>query len=520
MSFESFQLNPCLNANVAELGYVEPTPIQTQTIPVILEGRDVLGLAQTGTGKTAAYALPILHRLLKDGGKGRLRTLILAPTRELAEQIHDDFADLGRQTGLRGVTIYGGVGMQPQVQKLRAGTEIAVACPGRLLDHIRQRTINLKDVEVLVLDEADQMFDMGFLPSIREILRHLPANRQTLLFSATMPEDIRRLATDILRNPFTAQVSRGEPVATVSHALYPVAQHLKTKLLMDLLKHTDTDSVLVFTRTKHRARRVGEQLVQAGYKAASIQGNLAQNRRREVMDGFRSGKYQILVATDIAARGLDIATISHVINYDIPSTVEGYTHRIGRTGRAAKTGDAFTLTTAEDADLVRQIERVLKTSLERRNMEGFDYHAAPTAKAEFARPPHPGRSQGRRPDRNAGPSHRSGPPASGQPRTEHGPRRDDRRFPGARPAHSGNTSRPGYPVLPGSRYQTGPTIVGEAYVPLIERAVVLTSHTAPAEGSGRPHGHARPESRGGYAQNNANRPASGARRVFSSRRPR
>ncbi|MDP3261042.1 MAG: DEAD/DEAH box helicase, partial [Thermodesulfovibrionales bacterium] len=260
--------------------------------------------------------------------------------------------------------------------------------PGRLLDHINQGTINLSGVEVLVLDEADRMFDMGFLPDIRKIIKHIPVRRQTLLFSATMPEDIRRLAHEILQSPVTVQVNHAAPASTVAHALYPVDQHLKTALLLELLRHTDTESILIFTRTKHRAKRVGQQLEKAGYKAASLQGNLSQNKRQAALDGFRNGSYQVLVATDIAARGIDVSLISHVINYDIPDTTDAYTHRIGRTGRAAKTGDAFTFVTREDEDTVRGIERVLGKKIERRTLQGFDYKkSAPARDSEFARPP-------------------------------------------------------------------------------------------------------------------------------------
>jgi ATP-dependent RNA helicase RhlE len=346
-----------------------------------------MGLAQTGTGKTAAFVLPILHRLMQ-GPRGRVRALVIAPTRELAEQIHETIKSLGQQTRLRSTTVYGGVGFNPQAEKLRRGSEIVVACPGRLLDHISQRTINLSHLEVLVLDEADRMFDMGFLPDIRKIVRHIPAKRQTLLFSATMPDDIRRLAHDVLQKPVTVQVNHAAPANTVSHALYPVDQHLKTALLFELLKHTDTESVLIFTRTKHRAKRIGEQLQKSGYQATSLQGNLSQNRRQEALDGFRRGIYQILVATDIAARGIDVSCISHVINYDMPDTADAYTHRIGRTGRAAKTGDAFTFITREDEEMVRSIERVLGKKVERCMLEGFDYkQSAPARDTEFARPP-------------------------------------------------------------------------------------------------------------------------------------
>ena len=386
MEFQAFKLHPLIAAGVQAIGYHTPTPIQSEAIPPILNGRDVMGLAQTGTGKTAAFVLPILERLLQEPRKG-VRSLIIAPTRELAEQIHTSIVDLGQKTRLRSTSIYGGVSILPQIQKLRSGVEIVVACPGRLLDHINQRTINLSQVEVLVLDEADRMFDMGFLPDIRKIIRCLPVKRQTLLFSATMPDDIRKLAQEVLCKPITVQVGHTAPVNTVSHALYPVDQHLKTSLLLKLLHQTDTGSVLIFTRTKHRAKRVGQQLEKAGYRAASLQGNLSQNRRQAALDGFRQGAFQVLVATDIAARGIDVSSISHVINYDIPDTVDAYTHRIGRTGRAEQTGDAFTFITREDEDTVCSIERVLGEKIRRHMIDGFDYKkSAPACDKEFARP--------------------------------------------------------------------------------------------------------------------------------------
>jgi ATP-dependent RNA helicase RhlE len=388
MEFNKFNLHPDIAAGVTAAGYETPTPIQAQAIPSVLSGHDVMGLAQTGTGKTAAFVLPILHRLMR-GPRGRVRALVIAPTRELAEQINEAISGLGKQTGLRSVTVYGGVGMNPQIQKLRNGAEIVVACPGRLLDHINHRTIDLSRLEVLVLDEADRMFDMGFLPDIRKIIKYVPARRQTLLFSATMPDDIRRLAHEVLHTPVTVQVNHSAPANTVAHALYPVDQHLKTALLLELLRYTDTDSVLVFTRTKHRAKRLGQQLENAGYRAASLQGNLSQNRRQAALDGFRNGSYQVLVATDIAARGIDVSSISHVINYDMPDTADAYTHRIGRTGRAAKTGDAFTFITREDDDMVRSIESVLGEKIERRMLKGFDYKTtAPGHDTGFARPAH------------------------------------------------------------------------------------------------------------------------------------
>jgi len=386
MSFASFNLHPQIAAGVKTLGYHTPTPIQHQAIPPVLQGQDVMGLAQTGTGKTAVFVLPILERLIK-GPRGRIRALVIAPTRELADQINNVFADLGRHTRLRSITIYGGVGMNAQIQKLRAGVEIVVACPGRLLDHINQGMISLSNLEVLVLDEADRMFDMGFLPDIRKIIKHLPAKRQTLLFSATMPDDIRRLAHDLLHAPVTVEVNPSTPASSVAHALYPVDHHLKTALLLELLRRTDTESVLIFTRTKHRAKRVGQQLEKAGYRAASLQGNLSQNKRQAALDGFRDGSYQVLVATDIAARGIDVSRISHVINYDMPDTVDAYTHRIGRTGRVAKTGDALSFITREDEAMVHSIERVLDEKVVRRTLKGFDYkRPAPARDIEFARP--------------------------------------------------------------------------------------------------------------------------------------
>jgi ATP-dependent RNA helicase RhlE len=369
LNFEAFQLDGRIASGVAALGYSAPTPIQREAIPPCLAGKDVLGLAQTGTGKTAAFALPILQRLLR-GRRGTVRALVVAPTRELAEQIQENFVALGKETGLRSTAIYGGVAIGPQFQRLRAGVDVVVACPGRLLDHLTRRTIDLSAVEVLVLDEADRMFDMGFLPAVRRIVRHLPSTRQTLLFSATMPDDIRKLVREIQRDPVVVQVDRTSAAVTVSHALYPVEQSRKTALLLEILGRTQTSSVLVFTRTKHRAKRVAEQLSAAGHAAASLQGNLSQGRRQAALSGFRDGSFPILVATDIAARGIDVSTISHGINYDIPDTVDAYTHRIGRTGRAARSGEAFTLVCREDEPQVKAIERALGSPIERRVLSG------------------------------------------------------------------------------------------------------------------------------------------------------
>ncbi len=374
MSFSQFSLDPRLEAGIKDMGYTEPTPIQKQAIPHVMAESDLLGLAQTGTGKTAAFMLPILQRLTQ-GPLRQVRVLIVAPTRELAEQIHQTAVDLGKYTKIRSTTVYGGVGKKAQVDALRRGAEIVVACPGRLLDLAGEKSIDLTKVEVLVLDEADRMCDMGFLPDIRRILKLLPSQRQTLFFSATMPEDIRGLADSILKAPVTVQIGQIAPAKTVSHALYPVPSDMKKNLLFTMLDEMATGRVLVFTRTKRRARFLARDLAKQGYKAEELQGNMSQNRRQNAIDGFRSGKYDILVATDIAARGIDVAEISHVINFDMPDTVDAYTHRIGRTGRAEEVGDAFTFATEEDAVMVRDIERVLKTRLERRRWPGFSYGA-------------------------------------------------------------------------------------------------------------------------------------------------
>jgi ATP-dependent RNA helicase RhlE len=372
MNFDTFNFHPSVMAGVHALGYLEPTPIQLQAIPPIMQGRDVIGLAQTGTGKTAAFVLPILN-CLRQGQRGSTRALIISPTRELAEQTCEVINSLGGRTGLRSVAIYGGVGMEQQTRELRKGAEIIVACPGRLLDHLWKGTINLSEIEILVIDEADRMLDMGFLPDVRNILACIMNKRQTLLFSATMPAGIRLLTREILHNPVTVQIDRTLPAKTVSHALYPVQQHLKTALLKGILSKTKTDSVLVFTRTKHRAERVAQQLVRAGYRVTSLQGNLPQHRRQAALEGFRTGSIKILVATDIAARGIDVLSISHVINYDMPDSTDDYIHRIGRTGRVNRNGDALTFVTSADSGKINALERLLNVPLERLILEGFDY---------------------------------------------------------------------------------------------------------------------------------------------------
>jgi ATP-dependent RNA helicase RhlE len=375
MSFETFNFDPSIMAGVRAIGYATPTPIQLQAIPPIMQGRDVIGLAQTGTGKTAAFALPILQRLLH-GQRGQVGAAIISPTRELTEQTCETISELGQKTRLRSIAIYGGVSIDQQIQRLRNGIEIAVACPGRLFDHMLRGTIDLSHLEVLVIDEADRMLDMGFLPDIQSILRCLLRQRQTLLFSATMPDDIRHLAQDILHDPVTVQIGRIMPATTVSHALYPVKQHLKTALLIELLRRTETKSVLVFTRTKYRTERVAQQLKRVGFKATSLHSDLSQPRRQAALDGFRTGAFKILVATDIAARGIDVLRISHVINYDMPESIDAYTNRIGRTGRVNRNGDALTFVTSVDASMVDDLERILNVKLERRTLQGFDYNVS------------------------------------------------------------------------------------------------------------------------------------------------
>ncbi|MFL7837165.1 MAG: DEAD/DEAH box helicase [Candidatus Promineifilaceae bacterium] len=372
MSFEQFNLDARLNAAIKSAGFVNPTPIQEQAIPFILEGRDVMGLAQTGTGKTAAFMLPILQKLTQ-GPLKQMRALVIAPTRELAEQINQATRDLTRNTKIRSAAIYGGVKKKPQIKALNKGTEIIIATPGRLLDLTGEGHVDYSHIEFFVLDEADRLFDMGFLPDIQRIIRKLPQERQTLFFSATMPKVIRRLANEELKNPQTVQIGAIRPAKTVSHALYPVTPKLKKNLLLHMLETTATGRVLIFTRTKYRARNLARDLKKNGYRAAELQGNMSQNQRQRAIDGFRKGRYDILAATDVAARGIDIDEISHVINFDMPDTADAYTHRIGRTGRAQNNGKAFTFAVEDDEAMVRQIERSIGSPIERRRLDGFDY---------------------------------------------------------------------------------------------------------------------------------------------------
>jgi ATP-dependent RNA helicase RhlE len=371
-AFEQLGLAPELIDAIRDAGYREPTPIQAQAIPLALKGRDLIGLAQTGTGKTAAFTLPIVQRLL--GGPRRLRALILTPTRELAAQVRESFEKYGRHSGLRVAEIFGGVALGPQETALRRGVDVVVATPGRLIDHLERQNLVFDDLEVLVLDEADRMLDMGFAPQINQIVRDVPPYRQTLLFSATMPPEVEALARKYLRKPLVVQVGlRTQAVDTVAHAVYPVPRERKSALLAELLKRPEMDSVLVFTRTKHGADRLVRHLERAGIEASAMHADKSQSQRMQALEEFREGKIRVLVATDIAQRGLDIAGISHVINYDVPQKPEDYVHRIGRTGRAAATGDAFTFMSPDEIGMVRTIERVLGTPIPRISVPGYDF---------------------------------------------------------------------------------------------------------------------------------------------------
>jgi len=395
LNFEQFNLDSRLMQGIRTAGYETATPIQEAAIPAAVRGRDIIGTAQTGTGKTAAFVLPILNKLL-DGPRGMPRALIVTPTRELAEQINQVVNALSAGTGLRSATIYGGVGADRQIKALRHGVEILVACPGRLLDLIQQRHAKMNRIEILVLDEADRMFDMGFLPDVRRVIKAVPVERQTMLFSATFPAEVELLAAQSLVEPQKISMGISKPAVTVTHALYPVPAHLKSALLLKILKQTDSDSVLVFVRTKHRADKVARQIAHAGHRVTSLHGNRTQGQREQALHGFKKGHFHIMVATDIAARGLDIESITHVINYDMPDTADAYIHRIGRTGRAHRTGDAFTLVTDEDKDMIRALERIMGGPIKRETFADFDY--------SLPAPPRHGhamREQGNRPPRPA-----------------------------------------------------------------------------------------------------------------------
>jgi ATP-dependent RNA helicase RhlE len=371
LSFESLGLEPRLLKGVAAMGYTEPTPIQNESIPHVLAGHDVVGCAQTGTGKTAAFVLPLLQRIKPQGG---IQALVVTPTRELAVQIGDVARDASKFTGHRAVVIYGGVGYEPQLQKLRRGVDLVVATPGRLLDIQNRGSINLSKVQILVLDEADRMLDMGFWPDVRKIIALLPPERQNLLFSATMSSDVMRVAGSTLHNPISIETSPArKPIEKIHQAIYPVNQMQKAELLVELLKGGELNRVLVFTRTKHRADRVCRHLEHNRIRGAAIHSNRTQAQRQRALDGFKDGTYRVLVATDIVARGIDVDRISHVINYDLPSVAQDYVHRIGRTARAGKTGTAISFLAAEQAGELREIEVMLGEPLPCRDLDGFQY---------------------------------------------------------------------------------------------------------------------------------------------------
>ena len=372
MAFSKLGLSPTVLDGVRAMGYVEPTPIQLRAIPLVLAGRDVIGSAQTGTGKTAAFALPILSKLGTHAPGPR--ALILEPTRELAAQVETAIHDYARFTNLRTTVVYGGVGYGRQTDELRAGTDIVIATPGRLLDHLERGTLRLDKVQFLVLDEADRMLDMGFLPDVRRILDRIPRQRHTALFSATIPPQIETLIKWAMHNPETIEIgARRTPAETVKHVIYPVSDSQKSDLLLQLLERVNYNSVLIFCRTKHGADRIAGLLKRANHAVAVLHSNRTQREREQALRGFRDGKFEALVATDIAARGLDIAEVSHVINYDVPQHPEDYIHRIGRTGRAEHSGDAFTIMTAEDSSHVFAIERFISQKIPRVKLENFDY---------------------------------------------------------------------------------------------------------------------------------------------------
>ncbi len=382
MSFTSLKLHRDLLRGVKELGFARPTPIQIDAIPAAMEGRDVLACAMTGSGKTAAFLLPILHQLL-ERPRGTTRALIVTPTRELAAQIVKEFEEIAVHTPLTGAAIFGGVGMGPQEHAFRSGVDVLVATPGRLLDHLTKSYAKLDKIEHLVLDEADRMLDMGFLPDIKRVLKYVPSKRQTLFFSATMPPPIMALTREMLHNPVTINLERkSAPASGITQAIYPVPQDLKSSLLLALLERDIMREALVFTRTKHRANRLWEFLSKRGISVARIHGNRSQAQRTDALDGFKSGQYRVLVATDIAARGIDVEALGHVVNFDVPAAPEDYIHRVGRTARAELTGEAFTFVAQDETDDLRAIERAIGKALPRVTLPDFDYSAKPTAKFE------------------------------------------------------------------------------------------------------------------------------------------
>jgi len=444
MPFSTFGLHPDLLRGVKELGFQRPTPIQNDAIPPAMAGKDVLAAAATGSGKSAAFLLPILHRLIGKK-RGTTRALILTPTRELAAQIDEHLRDLAVHTPLSGAAVFGGVGMGPQEHAFRSGVDVLVATPGRLLDHFQHGYAKLEGLEILVLDEADRMLDMGFLPDIRRVLRHLPVKRQTLFFSATLPQAIVELSRDMLKNPAMISIERkAAPATGITQSVFPVAQDLKMPLLETLLERGEIRSAIVFTRTKHRANRVFEQLERKKVNVARIHGNRSQMQRTEALNGFKAGKYRILVATDIAARGIDVEALSHVVNFDVPNIPEDYIHRVGRTARAEMTGDAITFVAPDEENDLRAIERAINKRLPRVTVPDFDYKQRPAEKLEIPiqeriaairarKAEDRARAKAKAERRAAAPAPRSAAPAAA--RTQGGP-------------HGGPARRPAGPAAP------------------------------------------------------------------------
>ena len=506
MAFTSFGLHPDLLRGVKEVGFTRPTPIQADAIPPAVEGRDVLACAMTGSGKTAAFILPILHRLIAKP-RGRTRALVLTPTRELAAQIEQHLAELAVHTPLSGAAVFGGVAMGPQEHAFRSGVDVVIATPGRLLDHFKHDYARLEALEVLVLDEADRMLDMGFLPDIRKVLKHLPTKRQTMLFSATMPAPIMELARELQRNPAMINLERkAAPAVGITQALYPVPEALKPTLFLELIRRGDLKDVIVFTRTKHRANRLADVLERGGVSVARIHGNRSQAQRTLALEGFKRGQFQVLVATDIVARGIDIEELSHVVNFDVPNVPEDYIHRVGRTARADATGDAFTFVSPDEEPDLRAIERAVGRSLPRITVSGFDYAQRPVERFEVPIGERIAAIRARRADerkrakekaeRRAGRD--AGPPnAKPASRSDARPPREDRPRPSGRPSTDAPRESPRDRV----RGAWTPARPSAAPRPRASDAARSGSSNARSAGaaSGSPSGARRPTSGGGQA---------------------
>ena len=442
MPFTNFGLHPDLLRGIKELGFTRPTPIQSDAIPPAIAGKDILAAAATGSGKTAAFLLPILHRLMGKK-RGKTRALILTPTRELAAQIDEHLRDLAVHTPLSGAAIFGGVGMGPQEHAFRTGVDVLVATPGRLLDHFQHPYAKLDGLEILVLDEADRMLDMGFLPDIRRVLKHLPTKRQTLFFSATLPPPIVQLSQEMLRNPATISIERkAAPAIGITQSVFPVSQDLKLSLLDTLLARGEIQNAIVFTRTKHRANRVFEQLEKRHVSVARIHGNRSQLQRTEALAGFKAGKYRILVATDIAARGIDVEALSHVVNFDVPNLPEDYIHRVGRTARAELTGDAITFVAPDEENDLRAIERAIGKRLPRVTVPDFDYRARPAEKLEIPIQERIAAIRARKAEERARAKAKAERKASAQSRPAPAPKPASRPAPPRRPSAAGEGAKP------------------------------------------------------------------------------